>query len=94
MIRESKKDQAVRAMIDKMFEIAGHSLRYDDVVGRKDYWFQEYTMTETQRDEWKAWSIAYLKKRRFLRPNLEWAWLDLYCGLKTREDENTNGETV
>ena len=75
-----------RDIINQMFIIAGHELRYDDVVGRKDNWFQQYTMTETQRDEWKQWGISYIRKKKRWSKKLaerEMAFLDLYCGLKT-----------
>jgi hypothetical protein len=81
-----RSDDLVRTLIDQMFIIAGHELRYDDVVGRKDNWFQQYTMTETQRDEWKEWGISYIRKKKRWSKKLaerEMAFLDLYCGLKT-----------
>lgn len=86
-MRESKDEKKLREIIDKMFEIAGHDLRYEDVKGRKDNWYQQYTMTEAQRDEWRDWSIKYLKKRRFFRPDLEWGWINLYCGLTDRPND-------
>ena len=45
-----------------MFEIAGHEVTYDDVVGRKDAWYAEWTMTVAQSDEWKKWMTEYFKK--------------------------------
>lgn len=81
-----RSDDLVKTLIDQMFIIAGHDLRYDDVVGRKDNWFQQYTMTETQRDEWKEWGISYIRKKKRWSKKLaerEMAFLDLYCGLKT-----------
>jgi len=81
-----QSDDLIKTLIDQMFIIAGHELRYDDVVGRKDNWFQQYTMTETQRDEWKEWGISYIRKKKRWSKKLaerEMAFLDLYCGLKT-----------
>jgi hypothetical protein len=81
-----RSDDLIKTLIDQMFIIAGHELRYDDVVGRKDNWFQQYTMTETQRDEWKEWGISYIRKKKRWSKKLaerEMAFLDLYCGLKT-----------
>ncbi len=81
-----QSDDLVKTLIDQMFIIAGHELRYDDVIGRKDNWFQQYTMTETQRDEWKEWGISYIRKKKRWSKKLaerEMAFLDLYCGLKT-----------
>lgn len=81
-----RSDDLLKILIDQMFIIAGHELRYDDVVGRKDNWFQQYTMTEAQRDEWKEWGISYIRKKKRWSKKLaerEMAFLDLYCGLKT-----------
>ena len=55
-----KKQEIAKNLIDKMFELAGHSLRYEDVIGRQDNWFQQYTMTEDQNKEWRKWGIEYL----------------------------------
>jgi hypothetical protein len=81
-----QNDNLIKTLIDQMFIIAGHDLRYDDVVGRKDNWFQQYTMTEVQRTEWKEWGIDYIRKKKRWSKKLaerEMAFLDLYCGLKT-----------
>jgi hypothetical protein len=81
-----QSDDLIKTLIDQMFIIAGHELRYDDVVGRKDNWFQQYTMTEAQRNEWKEWGISYIRKKKRWSKKLaerEMAFLDLYCGLKT-----------
>ena len=73
-------------IIDQMFIIAGHDLRYDDVVGRKDDWFQKYTMTEVQNKEWKNWGVNYLRKKTFSKKiaEKEMAWIDLFYGLKIK----------
>ena len=63
--RANKERQLLKELIDKMFEIAGHPLTYDDVKDRQDNWFQQYTMTEAQHDEWLEWGRKYLMK--FLR---------------------------
>jgi hypothetical protein len=81
-----RSDDLIKILIDQMFIIAGHELRYDDVVGRKDNWFQQYTMTEDQRTEWKEWGVSYIRKKKRWSKKLaerEMAFLDLYCGLKT-----------
>ena len=71
-------------MINKMFEIAGHAVTYNDIVGRKDAWYQEWTMTTEQREEWIKWGKAYLKKK-FRWPKYlvdrEMAMFDLMYGL-------------
>ena len=60
--RDEKEKQMVVDMINKMFEIAGHNVIYDDIKDRKDNWFQEYTMTVAQNNEWQKWGKKYLQK--------------------------------
>lgn len=45
-----------------MFSKAGHDVTYEDIKDRKDNWFQQYTMTNAQHDEWIEESVAYLKR--------------------------------
>ena len=59
---EQKREKMVVDMINKMFEIAGHSVSYDDVKDRKDDWYAQWTMTVEQNDEWKDWGRKYLMK--------------------------------
>ena len=47
--REQKNEQAVKDLINQMFIIAGHQVTYDDIVGRKDAWYTDWTMTEAQK---------------------------------------------
>lgn len=63
LTREQKEKQMVVDMINKMFEIAGHEVTYDDVKDRKDAWYSDWTMTEAQYDEWKAWGKKYLQTK-------------------------------
>ena len=55
-------EERIRTIINKMFEIAGHDVCYEDIVGRKDEWYQEWTMTVEQDKEWKAWMKEYFQK--------------------------------
>jgi hypothetical protein len=52
--REEKKEKAVVDLINQMFIIAGHNVTYDDILG-KEKWFQEYSMTVQQGEEFKKW---------------------------------------
>jgi hypothetical protein len=83
--KTNKERQLLKELIDKMFEIAGHNLKFEDVEGRTDNWFQQYTMTEIQNEEWKEWGTKLLAKKRRYGKKLadrEMRMLDLYCGLK------------
>ena len=61
MSREQKREQAVIDLINQMFIIAGHEVTYNDVLG-KNNWFQEYSMTVEQGEEFKKWGKKYLMK--------------------------------
>jgi hypothetical protein len=90
MKRGDKNKLVLKELIDKMFEIAGHDLKFEDVEGRKDNWFQQYTMTEAQNEEWREWGIKLImKKRRYNKflADREIRWLDLYCGLKISDSK-------
>tara|TARA_R110000772_G_scaffold3031_3_gene11122 strand:- start:8032 stop:8529 length:498 start_codon:yes stop_codon:yes gene_type:complete len=81
--REQKREKAVVDLINQMFIIAGHSVTYDDIVGVEN-WFQKYTMTVEQGDEFKKWGKKYLMKE--LRESAksaerEMQWFSLQWGL-------------
>ena len=97
MKREDKNKLILKELIDKMFEIAGHPVKFEDVEGRTDNWFQEYTMTEAQNAEWKEWGVKFISKKRRLGDKLasrEIAWLDLYCGLKISDSKFNKQEEI
>jgi hypothetical protein len=97
MKREDKNKLILKELIDKMFEMAGHDLKFEDVEGRKDNWFQQYTMTEAQNEEWRDWGIKLImKKRRYNRylADREMRMLDLYCGLKISDSKYDREETT
>ena len=85
LTKEQKREQAVIDLLNQMFIIAGHNVTYEDIKGRKDNWWAEWTMTTTQADEWKAWGIDYLRKNLKLNKVLaekEMQWVNLQWGLK------------
>ena len=85
LTRQEKQEKMLVDMINEMFRIAGHAVTYDDIKDRKDNWFQEWTMTVEQNDEWQAWGEKYLQK--YLRLPARWAeremaMISLMWGLK------------
>ena len=83
--KTNKERMFLKELIDKMFEIAGHNLKFEDVEGRTDNWYQQYTMTEAQNKEWRDWGVKYIKKKKRHYSKIaerEMAMIDLYCGLK------------
>jgi len=83
--RQQKEEKAVVDLINKMFKIAGHEVTYDDVKDRKDNWFNQWTMTESQSDEWMEWGKKYFMKTFRLPAKYaerEMQWVHLMWGLK------------
>ena len=82
-----QKANVAEELINQMFIIAGHpEVSYNDILGREDAWYTEWTMTEAQRDEWKEWCFNYLKKNKKAWTKRlverEVAMFDLCYGLK------------
>ena len=85
LTKEQKREQALIDLLNQMFIIAGHNVTYEDIKGRKDNWWTEWTMTMAQADEWKAWGVDYLRKNLKLTKVLaekEMQWVNLQWGLK------------
>ena len=86
--REQKREQAVIDIINQMFIIAGHEVTFEDIKGRKDDWFTQWTMTVAQSEEWREWGIAYLRKNLKMNKGLaekEMTWFNLQWGLKYQD---------
>lgn len=79
-------------LINKMFEIAGHQVTFEDIKDRKDNWYQQWTMTEAQNQEWIEWGIEYIRKQLKINKKLaerEMGWINLGWGLKTIDNDST-----
>ena len=63
MIADKKRQQAVIDLINEMFVLAGHEVTYEDIKGREDDWYNQWTMTTEQYNQWQDWGKAYLKKK-------------------------------
>jgi hypothetical protein len=85
LTRQEKWQKAGEDLVNKMFEIAGHNVTFDDVKGRKDDWYTNWTMTMAQSEQWKEWGAEYLKNNLGLNKKLadtEMRWFNLIYGLK------------
>ena len=85
LTREEKWDLAVVDLVNEMFKIAGHSVTYEDIKDRKDNWFNEWTMTMDQYEEWKLWGKKYLQKKLNMyakSAEKQMDWVGLMWGLK------------
>ena len=85
LTKQQKRERAVIDLLNQMFVIAGHDVTYDDIKGRTDNWWAEWTMTMDQSDEWMAWGVDYLRKNLKLNKILaekEMQWMNVQWGLK------------
>ena len=81
----------VETLINKMFEISGHSITFEDIKNRKDDWYSEYEMTSEECAEWMEWGTEYLKKTLKINKKLaerEMSMFNLSYGLKIAEPQN------
>jgi hypothetical protein len=81
--RQQKKDKAIKDLINQMFIMAGHNVTYDDIVG-VEQWFNKYTMTVEQGEEFKKWGKQYLMKTLRMRASIaekEMRWFSMQWGL-------------
>lgn len=89
-MKRDKNDIIVETLINKMFEIAGHPVTFEDISGRTDNWYQQWTMTEEQNKEWREWGIKYIKKEKRLYKSYaekQMAMFDLMYGLKIQQND-------
>ena len=78
-------EEKIVTIINKMFEIAGHDVTYNDIKDRKDAWYTDWTMTMEQDEEWKKWMRDYFIKECKMLKGLverEAAMVSLMWGLK------------
>jgi hypothetical protein len=82
---EQKKEKLMIDLINKMFEIAGHNVTFEDIKDRKDDWYNQWTMTEDQYNQWRKWGVKQIKKVTKLTDvyaDREMAMIGLNWGLK------------
>lgn len=85
MKRADKKQQVAQTLINEMFKIAGHNVTFEDIKDRQDNWYQQWTMTTEQNDQWKEWGVGYIRKEMKMTKKLaekEMVWFSLKYGLK------------
>ena len=81
------KEDIVRLVINKMFDIAGHDVCYEDIVDRKDDWYRDWEMTEQQAKDWMKWMVEFFKTECKYPTKIaerEAAMINLMWGLKYR----------
>jgi len=73
-------------LINGMFQIAGHDVTFDDVVKEPEGYYNRYTWTPEQENQWISWATEYVKKHlkhRSTYVDREIAMFNLSYGLRT-----------
>lgn len=81
----TKEEKVLTDLINKMFEIAGHDVKFEDIKDRNDAWYTDWTMTVEQNEQWKKWGIDHIKKNLRVRKIVaekQMGWFSLNYGLK------------
>jgi len=81
----TKEEKVITELINEMFRIAGHDVRYEDIKDRKDAWYTDWTMTMEQYEQWKKWGTEYIRKAlrlKKLAAENTMSWFALNYGLK------------
>lgn len=85
----TKEEKIIEDLINKMFELAGHDVKYEDIKDRKDSWYNDWTMTKDQYNQWIEWGYDHIRKSKILRKNKAKqtiGWFGLNYGLKLSDD--------
>lgn len=93
--KDEKNKLIVIELLNKMFEIAGHPVTYEDIKDRDDSWFLDWTITAEQNQQWFRWGVKHLKKHlRYTEYGAErhMAWFTLQWGLKFEDFESATRE--
>jgi uncharacterized protein YabE (DUF348 family) len=60
---QEKLNETFLVLFNEMFKIAGHQVTYKDIKEKNNNeYYEKYTMTEEQYDQWKEFGIKYLMK--------------------------------
>lgn len=85
LTKTEKIDKCVVTLINEMFKISGHDVRYEDIKDRKDNWYAQWTMTKEQNQEWIKFGEDFIKKTLKINKKSaqrEMLWFNFYYGLK------------
>ena len=82
---EEKRINALKKIIDKMFELAGYQIVLEDVKSLPPNWYSIYTMSDDEWEKWQEFGKDVLQKDLKLSKktaSVEMSFLSLNYGLK------------
>jgi len=83
-------DDIIKELINVMFLIAGHDVTFEEIKGRKDQWYYEWTMTPEQEEKWMEHMVKYFRKHRTMtirHAKTSASMFNLMYGLKVNRPE-------
>lgn len=92
MRSKEKLKKFVQEAANKMMEISGHEVIYDDLVSQSKKsipWYDKYTITQEQQDQFEEWFIPTAMKQlgwSKKQTENEFSWFLLDYGLKVDYD--------
>jgi hypothetical protein len=85
LTKQEKWNKASEDLINKMFEIAGHNVTYDDIKGTNRRLVHRLDYDRCSAEQWKEWGMEYLQKNMKLNKKLadiEMRMFNVMYGLK------------
>lgn len=89
-----KRKIFVTDALNKMFEICGSTMKYEDAVEaskNRSEWYLENEWNSDQREVWKKWFVTEVMKRKIVpslqHANREFDWFDLAYGPKLNDTQ-------
>lgn len=84
--KKKTEQEIAKDLINAMFQIAGHDVTFDDVVKEPEGYYNRYTWSPEQENQWMSWATDYVKKNlkhRSTYADREVAMFNLSYGLRT-----------
>lgn len=77
---QEKRDDFIKAALNKQLEIAKHNKTYEDLLKIED-WFRKLTITSEEEKEFKKWFIKEYKRVFGRSGAKEYPWFNFMYGL-------------
>jgi len=92
-----KKERFINSAIDKMFNLAGHRVSYQDFKRKTIHGHTNYTISQYQEKEFERWFLNKIKQDGIvdssIEAEIELSWFILHYGLIVLEDEYSELES-
>ena len=86
-------DELIEQCLVEMFKRVGLEYPNKELTDQ-DNWFSQYSWSQKEDDEFKAWMLKKAKKGRVLRPEMFVAEFHLMWGWRVEETTKDSGDTT